>query len=889
MSNIASRPFWSLHTHSKFSFNDALPAIPDMVKRAVELDYPALGLTDHGNPSGSIQLYKACRKAGIEPLPGMELYVVPDTETAGRKDSMHLTINAYTEAGYRNLMHIATLSARKYWYKPQIDFADFAAMAADGATKGLVVSTGCYFGVIPTTIRAHGIPAAVKVAQTLAGWFPRVYVELQNHGIEQQRDADICDDEMIEAVWEVAQRAGLPCVVTRDSHYTNAAERPLHEALKRLVSFSDDVNEAVFPGGGYHMTNEDGLRKFFEPKYLLAGLEGLSDLANAAHLRLPELESFRLKIPDVSLKGDPQVELEHKVMGELSEAEKSNQEVIDQLRAELDVIRAGGYAPFILLADLVCQFMREKKIRYIIRGSATGSLVNYIMGITQLDPIGYKLKFSRFLSSNRIKPPDYDFDIEHTRRDEVVAFLTTHWSVRSIGSHRKYTLEGDEGDEESGKGSLRIRYFSTMKKNGGTKLAWGNIPEEDKSMLYRLADLSLLSGYGTHAAGYIVAPDEDSVSQLPLAYIASSKKLVTAYGKKDVEQLGFLKLDLLGSRTMTAVKVMEQLSGISFDDIPDDDPATMRAISSGRNVGIFQLEGYTMSKGCQRLKPKKTDDIITAQALFRPASMNSNATRDYLARKSGIDQAPLRHKDIMLATKDTFGTLLFQETVMDVMERLGMTPVQLESMLDAVKASNDYSVGAAVVIKENLPLIRKLAGARDWKDDDIAWLSEALVAYADYSFGKAHSASYGVTAYRCAYFRVHHPDYFWTGVAVAYADHKKINGYISEARRDKVRVLGPHVNYSLETYSYDIDRKAIRRGLLSVKGVGPVAAKELAKHAPYISLVDLGQRVLSSRVSGAMHLALKKKPADAGGIIAALEEADALAGLEMEAWTQMKL
>lgn len=881
MSNIASRPFWSLHTHSKYSFNDALPAVPDMVTRAVELDYPALGLTDHGGVPGSIQLYRACRKVGIEPLPGMELYVVPDTETAGRKDSMHLTINAYNEAGYRNLMHLATLSARRYWYKPQIDFADFAQMATDGATEGLVVATGCFFGVIPQTMMRHGEEAAAKVAMALAGWFPRVYVELQNHGVETHHvDLDVTDDEVIAGVWGVAQRAGLPCVVTRDSHYIYEADRGLHEALKQLVSFSVDPDEAVFPGGGYHMTDEAGLREFFDPKYLAAGMEGLSDLANVAHLRLPELENFSMKIPDVSLRGEPQAELEQKVMGNLSELEKSDSAIVDQLRAELDVIQAGGYAPFILLADLVCEFMREKQIRYIIRGSASGSLVNYVMGITQLDPIMFKLKFSRFLSSNRIKPPDFDFDIEHTRRDEVVAFITSRWSVRSIGSHRKYTLEGEE--EEDGKGSLRIRYFSTMKNKGGTKLAWRNIPEEDKSMLYRLADLQLLSGYGTHAAGYIVAPDEESVSQLPLAYIASSKRLVTAYGKKDVEQLGFLKLDLLGSRTMTAVKVMEELSGTSFDDIPYDDPATMRAISSGRNVGIFQLEGYTMSKGCIRLKPKKVDDIITAQALFRPASMNSNATRDYLARKAGLDEAPIRHKDIMLATKDTFGTLLFQETVMDVMERLGMTPIQLESMLDAVKASNDYSVGAALVIKENLPLIRKLAGDRGWSDSDIAWLSEALVAYADYSFGKAHSASYGVTAYQCAYFRVHYPDYFWTGVAVAYADHKKIGGYVAEARRDKVRVLGPHVNFSKETYSYDVDRKAIRRGLMSVKGVGPVASAELARHAPYISLVDLGQRVLSSRVSGAMHLALKKKPADAGGIIAALDDADALAGLEME-------
>ena len=881
MTTISEAPFWSLHSHSRFSANDALPFVSAMVERAAQLDYPALGLTDHGTVSGVIQLYKGCRKVGIEPLPGIELYVVPDTEYATRKSNMHMTLAAYSEAGYRNLMHIATLSARRYWYKPQIDFADFAAMAQDGATGGLVVGTGCYSGVLPQTLMRRGHKAAVQVAQTLAGWFPKVYVELQNHGIiDYGNDLDWTDDELVEGLYEVANAAGLPMILGRDSHYVYPQERELHEAFKRLITWSEDPDEAVFSGDGYHMTDLAGMRPYFEPKYLAAGMAGLSELAASAYLRLPELETFSLKIPDVSLTGDPQKELEEKVFAAFnSKPFADDLAYLDQLKAELDVIRHGEIAPYILLALLVVEFMTKNKISFSVRGSATGSLTLYVLGVTPLDPIAFKLRFDRFLSHNRIKSPDVDFDVEHTRRDEVVTFISTHWAVRSIGSHMKYSLFEDEQNEDS-KGSLRVKYFSIAKKNGQPKLAWSEVPKATKDVLYKLGDMRLISGHGTHAAGYIVAPSEESVAQLPLAYIASSKKLVTAYGKKDVETLGFLKLDLLGSRTQTAIKVMEELSGTSFEDIPNNDKATLRTMGSGRTIAIFQMEGHTTSSGCKRMKPKNLEEVIAAMALFRPAAMGSGATGDYLARRAGKDKAPVRHKDIMESTKDTHGVLLFQESVMDVMEKLGMTGAQLEAMLDAVKASNEYSEGAAKVIEDNLPLIASLGKDRGWSQGDIDWLRDGLAAYADYSFNRAHAAAYGVTAYRTAYFRTHYPDYFWTAQLIAYQDDKKVGGYTMEARRDGVRVLAPHVNYSLDTYSYDRGRKAIRRGLLAVKGVGPVAARELAAKAPYKSLVDLGERVIAGRVSGARWLPLGRSPEEAGGIIAALDDAGALSGLE---------
>lgn len=883
---VALRPFWSLHTHSKFSFNDALPAVHDMVEAAARYGYPALGLTDHGNPSGSVQLYRECRRAGIEPLPGMETYLVPDTVYAGRKDNLHLTLAAYSETGYRNLCKLATLASAKFWYKPQLDMADLAAFAENGDTQGLVVATGCYGGLLPQVLLRSGERDAVKVAQTLAGWFPRVYVELQNHGTgadERRADNtdDISDDEMVEALWSVAQRAGLPVVITRDSHYVEEADALDHQAMKRLLSWSDDPDDAVFFGTGYHMTDAAGMRPFFPPHILAAGLEGLESLADAAYVRLPELETFTMKVPDVLVaQDDPQAVFEEKVLTALGDRTQ-DPEILRWVRSEFDVIRIAGMAPYLLLVDLVAEFMREKAIRYVVRGSACGSYCMYALNVTNTDPIKFVLRPDRFLSTNRTKPPDVDFDVEHTRRDEVIEFLTQHWSVSAIGSFRKYKLEEEEeGDESSG--SLRVRYFATRHKQGKPDVPWRSLPKDERDTLIRLHDRKLYAGYGTHAAGYIVAPNEAVIAQLPKAYIASSKKAITAYGKEDVEILGFTKLDLLGARTQTAIRIMCETSGVDFESIDEHDADTYRKISRGETEGVFQLSGRAAAPGCRQLRPRNLSDVIAAMALFRPATRTSGATMEFLARRNKKEEPPKRHPDIMAATKDTYGVLLYQEQVMDVMETLGLDKSELEEMLTAVKASNDYREGAASVIAAMRPHLEALAGARGWNPMDINWLTHGLTAYADYSFNKGHAAAYGLVAYRTAYMRVHHPLEFWHGMFIGYWDDKNhIGTYEREAGRDGIRVRPAHVNHSKALYTIDSSRpNTIRKGLIRVKGIGPTAAAELEAKAPFTSLKDLGERVVPRKVSGARNLVLGMNPAESGGQIAALYDADALDGLE---------
>ena len=879
---LPSKPFWSLHTHSEHSANDALSKVGQIVQRAHELGYPALGLTDHRSVSGSIQLYTSCRKIGIEPLPGIELDVFPDRETSGQKGKLHLTVAAYNEQGYRNLVKMATLTAKNFWYKPRIDFADIADMSEHGLTQGLVVSTGCFFGVVPQIMLKRGHKAAVHMAEALAGWFPTAYVELQNHGVEQQREeyGDITDDEVLDGVWDVAQSAGLPVIIGRDSHYVYEHEQEEHDALKRLVAFSEDPDEAVFPGSGYFMTDTKGLKRYYPPHMLEAGLDGLDELANKAYVRLPELETFTLRMPPIPVD-DPQAEMEALANAKLKEyGLDTDQRYVEWLRAEYDTIRAGGFAAYLLIVKMVCDFMREKGIRFRARGSACASLVLWLfdMGVP-MDPVTLELRFDRFLSRRRTKPPDVDLDVEHLRRDEVVAYLQSLWAVRPIGNQAKYSLTETDSEGDHSRGSLKVRFFSTLRKQGVENREWRDIPTADKQMLFKIADRRLFSGYGRHAAGQIVAPNETELAQMPLAYIASSKQLVTAYAKKDVEKLGFLKLDLLGLRTMSAIADMEAETGMSIDDIQHGDKATYRMIAAGKTNGVFQLDGYTMRLGMKELRPRGLEDLIVAQALYRPAPLQSGMKLDYIARRRGREQPPERHEDIMTITAKTHGVLAYQEQVMDVLTVLGLDQVELEEMLDAVKASNEYTIGAAESIAGMMPRIEALAKERGWTGLDIAWLVEGLGAYADYSFNRAHAAAYADLAYRLAWMKCHYKLPFWKGTINAYVDDdKKLKPLAMDARRDGVRFLPAHVNKSGVYFTIDASGEAIRRGLMSIKGISIGYAPLIAATAPYSSYEDLGERV-ASKVTGSKALALGKSPAEAGGAMKALYDGNALEGL----------
>lgn len=886
-SPVASRPFYSLHTHSRYSVNDALSKVPDMVGRAAELGYPALALTDHGSVAGNLQLYKECRRRGMEPLPGVELYVTPDREQRIQGHNLHLTVLAYSERGYRNLCRMITSTARNFHYKPRIDMADLAAMAEDDALGGLAVTTGCWFGLLPTVMREQGPAAAEHVVNTLAGWFPKVFVELQAHGVEQE---EFGEDEMVNALVELSSRTGIPYVITTDAHYVRAQQQPLHDGLKRLCSWSDDPDDAVFPGGPYCLLNESDLKSYFEPSIVAGTCETLSDFAEQIGVRLPELEKFKMLIPDVTVSGDADAEL--RILAEqgfdrLVPKDAPPKEIAaarERMEFELDTVAKTGFASYLLLIAQVCTFMREKEIVFFARGSANNFFINWLCGITNVDSYSWDLRPERFISIDRIKPPDIDLDIEHERRKEVTDWAATQFTVCQVGTLAKYSLFDED---EDGKGSLRKRYYSIARKAGREPPEWRFLPERDKEMLVELSKQQLISGYGTHAAGLILAPDEASISHLPMTRVGSGSTahLVTCYDKETIEDLGFIKCDFLGSATITAAALcIREISDLApadyLDTIPLNDKEVYKRISEGRTDGTFQLQERPATAFCRRMRPRNIRDLIASMALMRPAARMSGTDDTYLARRRGQEERPNLHPDLAKETEGTYGTILYQEQVIGALRVIGMDMPELNKLLKAIKASNEYTVGAAEVIAEALPRIKTLAETRGWSDSDVKIIMKAVEGYADYGFNEGHAVAYGLMAYRTAWLATHYPNEWWYGVLTAYSNHDLEPRYVIAARREGVRLVPPHVNRSKMRYSVDRKSNAVRKGLLSVKGVGLVAARELADKAPYESLEDLGKRVIPKRVSGAKGLVLHKNPIECGGVIAALADVGALDGLE---------
>lgn len=915
-----TRPFWSAHTHSRHSAGDALSHVDDLVGEAAALDYPALGLTDHGTPGGNLELYKACRRQGMEPLPGVELYVTPDREMKIQGHNLHLTVNAYSETGYRNLCRLVTLTSQNFHYKPRVDLADLAALADSGGTRGLSVATGCWFGLLPTVMREQGPAAAEQLAKTLAGWFPRVYIELQAHGIDPESQtgdaAWLVEDrwatqasgldvpvmvaqgeyEMIDALLDVSARTGIPHIITTDAHYTRPEDQEVHDGLKLLCSWSEDPSEAVFPGGPYSLFGREELEKYFTDTVIDRSIEALSELAEVAHVRLPELENFRMLVPDVTRTGDADRELRDLVMERLAaidEPEARHKRRRTRVIGELDVIEQTNFASYILLIASIAVHMREEAVVFNTRGSANDSEVCWLAGITNVSAFDWDLRFERFISIDRIKPPDVDFDIEHERRDEITAWAATQFTVCQVGTLMKYSLFDEEEDE--GKGSLRVRYFATMRKSGKPVKDWRDIPDEDKAMLKELGSRKLISGYGTHPAGLILAPDAASIADLPMVRIGSGSRahLVTAYDKDGVEDLGFIKGDFLGLRTLTAVAIAtrlimedEQIEGVSpmeyLETIPLNDRVVYRRIGDGRTEGAFQLQERPATDFVQRMKPTTINDIVAAMALMRPAAKGSGTTGSYLARRKKVQPVPAMHDDLLAETKKTYGLLVYQEQVIGALRAIRMEMGELNKLLKAVKASNEYVAGAKVAIQQALPRIRELAGVRGWSEDDIEILVDAVSGYADYGFNEAHAVAYGKLAYQTAWIAEYFPAQWWTGILTAYSNHDNEPRYVRAARRFGVRIVPPDINASGHRYTYDRGLLAVRRGLLSVHGVGEVAARELVDKQPFASLKDLGERVAPRRVSGAKQLALGKPLPECTGVIAALYEAGALDSLDRE-------
>lgn len=871
-----TRPrFWSVHTHSRFSYNDALPRVEDIVARAQELGYRGLALTDHGNMAGSVKLYTACMKADIKPFPGSEMYLVRDRADKKAK-RYHVGLVAYTTQGYRNLVQISTRSYRQFHHKPLIDLADLADFHDSGLSEGIALTTGCFFGLVVQTMLDEGYEAAKQLVATFAAWFD-TYVEIQNHCIDHGHDL-LTEERIAFYLYRIAQELNLPVVIAQDSHYLKEEDRGLHDSLKRLVAFGPDPEDAVFPGDGFHLADDAWMAAHHERDILEAGLSGLQRLLDRWDMAIAEMDEYRYRVP--ALVADPEGELRARCTRELVKRGLAKPRYLDRLAEELEVVEAARMANYMLLVAKVTDHMYAVDMFFQCRGSAAGSLICWLLEITNVDPIKWKLRFDRFLTKDRSKPPDIDIDVESARRQELIGWLGENFSVVQIGTFGTYSMSGDD----DGKGSLRVKYFSTLRKQG-LEPKWENIPEEQRTELYDLSAMELCKGYGVHAAGIILCNSRTELeSQVPLMYVASSKTFVSQYDMKDVEGIGLVKLDALGVKTMDVLRRTILNMGHSpkngLDWIPLTDSKVFRMIGRGDTKGVFQLEGGTSARKVRDLHPTKIGDIIAAMALYRPGVMASGAMDAYLRRKHGEEKTPERHAIITSATRDTFGILLYQDQVIEVLRALGLGADDLNHFLKAVKASNKNVTAAAATMEHYSAIVQDLCRQHGMTDADVQWLWDALEAFAEYSFNRAHATVYGITAYRCAYLATHHSLEFHAALLAVAAGTDKEKEYAAAARSRGIRLLRADVKHSEYTYGVDPKGRGIRRGLLAVKGVGPSVAQAIVDARPYNTLEEFAQRVNPRIVTGVKDYLTEKDCNNLSGKMEALYEYGAFNSLE---------
>jgi len=874
-------PFFHLHAHSKYSHKDAISEVGDMVAAAVRHGQPGLALTDHGNMAGSVQLYKAASKAGIAPFTGSEIYFVKDRNDKKAK-RFHMGLVAYTTEGYNGMVQISSYSHRResFHHKPLIDWADLAQFKEWGWLNGVIITTGCFFGLVVQTLITEGREAAKHTIYRLM-MMTETVVELQKHLIDQE---PMGEDEICAELFGIAQEIGAPVVVTQDSHYVEATDKPVHESLKRLVAFGDDPDEAVFPGDGFHLCDATWMESHHTAEHMAASNDFQRELLAKHSLTIPELDEYHYKIP--TTVASPLTELRQMAETFLTEHSLGKQ-YWDRMEFELDVLDATGMAGYIVLVQEFTDWLRANGVFFQARGSAAGSMLCWIAGITPVDPVKYKLLFERFMSKDRTKPPDIDLDIEDQRREEALAWLKGRFASSQIGTHAEF------GIDEEGKGSLMVAFMSKARAMSEEIKTYADLPDSMKQEMRVLDRVKPLKSAGKNAAGIIVVDSREYLGRVvPMMGIPAgngSFSYVSQYFKDDVEALGIVKLDAMGLKNLTALRnayEMVKETGVDYgadlEQIPLDDSQVYAMIRRGETDGIFQLEGGTAARGCRELLPKGLKDIIVIMALYRPAVMQEDETgmspKDtYLARRAGRQEVPERHQILTTALKETYGLFVFQEQVIAVLRALGFDPDDLTAFLKAVKASNGDTGGARQVIAGYEGLMRKLAGEKGLTEDDIDFIWSGLRGYAAYGFNRSHATVYGLTAYRTAYFKLHHPLEYATGILQAWAGHEKEPRVVQTVRRMKVRISRPHVNVSGANYSIDRRANAVRKALVSIPKVGPKAAEEIALHAPYDSIEDLIKRVDARRVTGGKSY---HKDGSLNGTLGHLRDAGALNGMD---------
>jgi DNA polymerase-3 subunit alpha len=855
--------FVHCHLHTEYSLLDGEARIATLMQQAQRLGMPAVAVTDHGAMYGAIEFYEQARAHGLKPIIGIEAYVAPrrmvDKDPRLDASAYHLVLLATNADGYRNLLALTTAAHLDgFYYKPRID-RDLLSRYA----SGLIGLSGCLQGEVPRALLREDVKAAREIATTHRDILGpgNFYLELQNHGLSEQRT-------VAQGIVSLARDLNLPLVATNDVHYVSKDEAAAQDVLM-CIQMGLALDQKDKPRMGE--TPEFYLKSAAEMAARFAEWpEALANTVAIAERCALQIEMGSLQLPDFPV---PEGETPDSYLRALCEAglRRLYGEITPTLRERLDyelgVIARMGYAPYFLIVQDFVNFARRGGILTTVRGSAAGSLVLYACGVTDVDPLAYRLPFDRFLNLERYTMPDIDVDFMDSRRDEVIKYVMDKYGADRVAQIITFGTMGARAAIRDVGRVMGLPYGDVdriAKLIPGPMVTLKEALEAEPDLraaaqgsdqVRRLLDLAQkLEGVArhasTHAAGVIISR-EPLIDQVPLQRATKGDLVMTQYDMNSVASIGLLKMDFLGLTNLTildtAIRLIRDTWGVEIDlqRIPLDDKPTYALLASGETTGIFQLEGRGMRRYLKDLRPDRIEDVMAMVALFRPGPMANIPS--YIRRKHGEEPVTYPHPLLEPVLKETYGVMVYQEDIMTVAQAVaGYTLAEADVLCYAIRKK----------IKDRLLAQREtfVAGAR--KNGVAArvvdQIFEQFEPFARYGFNRAHAACYGLIAYYTAYLKARFPAAYMTAVMTSDAGNAdKVAQSVAECHRMGIRILPPDVNRSAASFTVEGD--AIRFGLAAVRNVGEAAVESMiaarAADGPFTGLADFCTRVDTRQVN----------------------------------------
>ncbi len=858
--------FTHLHVHTEYSLLDGSNKISEYVARVKELGQTAAAITDHGVMYGVIEFYKAAKAAGIRPVLGCEVYVAPnsrfDRETAHGEDRYyHLVLLAENNQGYGNLMKIVSRGfVDGYYYKPRVDME-----LLETYHEGLIALSACLAGEVQRNLARGFYEEAKETARRYQSCFGEgnFFLELQDHGLAQQQ---LVNQQLL----RLSKDTGIELVATNDVHYTYQEDETPHDILLCLQTGKklSDENRMRYEGGQYYVKSEEEMKKLFP--YAMEAVENTQKIADRCQV---EIEFGVTKLPDFPVPdGFTTYGYLEKLCydGLKDRYPVLTQELKDRLEYELKVIRDMGYVEYFLIVWDYIRFAREQGISVGPgRGSAAGSIVSYSIGITNIDPIRYNLIFERFLNPERVSMPDIDVDFCFERRQEVIDYVIKKYGkecvtliitfgtlaargvIRDVGRVMDMPYAFVDSIAKNVPNELGITIEKALKMNPELR----GLYENDESVR-QLIDMSKrLEGLprhsSTHAAGVVISqkPMEEYV---PLAR-GIDGMITTQFTMTTIEELGLLKMDFLGLRTLTVLKntadLVEKNHSVKMDidRISFDDKRVLESLGTGRTEGVFQLESAGMRNFMKELKPQNLEDIIAGIALYRPGPMDFIPS--YIRGKNSAGQIVYDCPQLEPILSPTYGCIVYQEQVMQIVRDLAGYTLGRSDLVRRAMSKKKQSVMEQERKnfvygnpEENVPGC--IANGIDEKVANKIY--DEMIDFAKYAFNKSHAAAYAVIAYQTAYLKYYYPLEYMASLMTSVQDHVvKVSEYILTCRRLGIEILSPDINEGEGRFS--VSNNSIRYGISAIKSVGrPVIEgiiEEREAGGPFTSITDFLKRM----------------------------------------------